>query len=67
MQLSRPGNNLAGDRGRCANGNFKTSNTDEHWDIHRQTHNQGEMVKSRKGGVNEVTVAVLHDIRAATS
>ncbi|MCK1582155.1 hypothetical protein IVB03_21920 [Bradyrhizobium sp. 168] len=25
-----------------------------------------EVVKSRKGGVNEMTLAVLHDIRAAT-
>jgi hypothetical protein len=25
-----------------------------------------EMVKSRKGGVNEMTLAVLHDIRTAT-
>jgi hypothetical protein len=25
-----------------------------------------EMVKSRKGGVNDMTLAVLHDIRAAT-
>ena len=25
-----------------------------------------EMVKSRKGGVNEMTLAVLHDIRGAT-
>jgi len=25
-----------------------------------------EMVKSRKGGVNEMTLAVLNDIRAAT-
>jgi hypothetical protein len=25
-----------------------------------------EMVKSRKGGVSDITLAVLHDIRAAT-
>jgi hypothetical protein len=25
-----------------------------------------EMVKSRKGGVNDMTLAVLHDIRTAT-
>jgi hypothetical protein len=25
-----------------------------------------EMVKSRKGGVNDMTLAVLHEIRAAT-
>lgn len=25
-----------------------------------------EMVKSKKGGVNDMTLAVLHDIRAAT-
>jgi hypothetical protein len=25
-----------------------------------------EMVKSRKGGVNDMTLAALHDIRAAT-
>lgn len=25
-----------------------------------------EMVKSQKGGVNDMTLAVLHDIRAAT-
>ena len=25
-----------------------------------------EMVKSRQGGVNDMTLAVLHDIRAAT-
>jgi hypothetical protein len=25
-----------------------------------------EMVKSRKGGVNDLTLAVLHDIRTAT-
>lgn len=25
-----------------------------------------EMVKSRKGGVNDMALAVLHDIRAAT-